>query len=55
MEKLEEAVKSKVQDGKILCKDAFEIAAELNVNLSAIGKEFDRLKIKVKGCQLGCF
>ena len=42
-------------DGKMPCKAALDIANSLKLEASAIGREMDRLKIKVKACQLGCF
>ena len=56
MDKLEEAIKNIIlDDGKIQCKDALQVAKDLNINPSQVGKEIDRLKIKIKDCQLGCF
>jgi LAO/AO transport system kinase len=47
--------KSLGDDGKITCGDALRIAAEAGVSPGAVGKEINRLEIKIKGCQLGCF
>lgn len=56
MENIEAAIKAKLDEkNKISCKDAFEIANEFNVSPAVIGKEINNLKIKIKGCQLGCF
>ena len=56
MDKLQEAIEGIVlEDGKINCKDALKISNDLNISPAAVGKEIDRLKIKIKGCQLGCF
>ena len=56
MDKIEEAIRAKIgEDGKLSCKDAFDVANELGISPAAVGKETDRLKIKIKGCQLGCF
>ncbi len=56
MEQLTEAIKNKVtEDNKMACKDAMQIANDLNISPAAVGKELDRMKVKIKGCQLGCF
>jgi LAO/AO transport system kinase len=56
MEKIESAIKEKTdENNKISCKDALNIANELNVSPAAVGREANKLKIKIKGCQLGCF
>ena len=46
-----------IKDNKkyISCAIAFEIAKELNVNVSVIGKICNQEKIKLKNCQIGCF
>lgn len=50
-----EAVKKAAPDGRINCADARALAQELGVPYGLIGKAADELKIKIKGCQLGCF
>lgn len=55
MDKLAEVIKTRTKDGKITCKDAFDIAEELNIKRIEVGKKLDEMKIKIKGCQLGCF
>jgi hypothetical protein len=42
-------------DGKLACADAFRVAAEAGVPVGSVGKRCNELKIKIKGCQLGCF
>lgn len=47
-----------VTDGtrKLLaCATAFEMAKELNVDISAIGRLCNQESIKLSSCQLGCF
>jgi hypothetical protein len=53
--KIEEAVKAAAKDGRITCKQALAIAGELGESPASIGKVINELKIKIKGCQLGCF
>ncbi|MCU0821064.1 MAG: hypothetical protein MUC95_01145 [Spirochaetes bacterium] len=55
MDNLEKTIKEKIKDGKITCKEAFEIAAGLGIKPAEVGKALDKLKIKIKQCQLGCF
>ncbi len=55
MDRLRELIKEKSTDGKINCKDALGIAATLEISAALVGKTVDEMKIKIKGCQLGCF
>jgi len=56
MEELIQKINSKLTaDKKILCRDAMEIARELDISPAIVGRELDKMKIKIKGCQLGCF
>jgi len=41
--------------GRISCGVAFKVASRLGINTLVLGGLLDRLKIKVKNCQLGCF
>ena len=52
---IEEAVKEKAVDGKIPCKTALGIAGELCVSPKKVGDAANKLKVKIKACQLGCF
>ena len=40
---------------QIFCKTAFSIAKELDVPIIEVGKAADRLEVKIRKCQLGCF
>jgi hypothetical protein len=40
---------------KLSCKKAFAIAAEFDCLPAEIGKICNEQKIKIGGCQLGCF
>ena len=42
-------------DSKITCTEARKLAEELKVNPSEIGKICDEAKLKIIGCELGCF
>jgi len=39
----------------IKCSNAFKAAEELNISVTEMGKLCNQNKIKVLGCQLGCF
>ena len=42
-------------DSRLSCKDAFALAAEMNCLPADVGACCNELKIKIDGCQLGCF
>lgn len=42
-------------DGRISCAVARRIAEELNVDYKDVGDTANRLKIKIRDCELGCF
>jgi hypothetical protein len=52
---LDKKIQTSLLDGKLPCATAFQIAKELNVTTKEIGEACNRLKIKVRSCQLGCF
>jgi len=54
-EKLAEAIRDKVVQGKISCAQAEKISARLGVNLNEVGAAVDLLEIRINGCQLGLF
>lgn len=54
-EKVLQEVKARSGDGRLPCRIAFEIAAELGVEPIAIGRAANRLGVKIIDCQLGCF
>ncbi len=58
-EQIEEKIRKQIfiKDEKncLACDKAFEIAAELGIEPSEIGKVCNMLKIKIVACQLGCF
>lgn len=55
MDRLKEMIEQKSKDGRINCKDALGIAESLDISAAIVGKTADEMKIKIKGCQLGCF
>ena len=48
-------LKEAAREGKIPCAVAFKIAKECSVSTKEIGNLLNQLKIKITGCQLGCF
>lgn len=54
-EELLEAVKGAAQDGRLSCSDAQALAEKFSVSYGTVGQAANELKIKIKGCQLGCF
>ena len=54
-EKVTQKVKSVSKDGKISCKQALKLAEEEGISSRDLGNLLNELKVKVMGCQLGCF
>jgi hypothetical protein len=52
---LEEEVRASLVNGKLPCPVAFKIAKKLKISPKEVGDAANRLKIKIAGCQLGCF
>lgn len=50
-----ELLRNHLEEGKLTCEKACKIAADNNLKLWQIGKVCEEEKIKIKGCQLGCF
>lgn len=54
-EQLELEIKKASSDGRAACPVLLDIAARLKVSPRDVGEACNRLEIKIKGCQLGCF
>ncbi len=54
-EKVAEKAKALSKNGKISCKQALKLAEEEGVSSRELGTLLNELKVKVMGCQLGCF
>jgi hypothetical protein len=54
-ESIIDAVKKAAANNRLSCEKARELAEELKVPVSEIGKICNVLKIKITACQLGCF
>jgi LAO/AO transport system kinase len=50
-----EEVTTRAKEGKISCKEAQKVADEAGIAYKDMGTLLDELKIKIAGCQLGCF
>ncbi len=50
-----EKIKAESKNGKIACRQALKIASEADVSAKVLGELLNELKIKIMGCQLGCF
>lgn len=53
--RVKEAVLKIAAEGRIACPAARELAEQLGVDPSVIGNACNQLRIKIKGCALGCF
>ena len=54
-EKVIEAIKNSMVNGRIPCKTAWKIAAHFNVHKMTVSNTCEALNIKIKPCQLGAF
>jgi len=54
-EQLYEEIQKRAQDGKIACRQCFEVARECDVSLKIVGDLCNEKSVKVCACQLGCF
>jgi hypothetical protein len=52
---LEDSIRSCLDDGKLLCIKAWEIADTLNMSRFSVSCACEALGIKIKECQLGAF
>lgn len=53
--KIAAAFKEAGIDEKITCPQAFAVAKKAGVPIKAVGDYCNANKIKIRGCQLGCF
>jgi hypothetical protein len=52
---LEKKIRESLVEGKLPCASAFQIAKDLKVTTKEIGDTCNKLGIKIRSCQLGCF
>jgi len=43
------------RESRVPCASAMEIAKSLGIPAAAVGKTADKLNIRIKKCQIGCF
>ena len=55
MSDIEYEILRTAKDGNINCTQALAIAKKFDVSPKEIGAEIDKLGIKIRNCQLGCF
>lgn len=53
--KIKEAILRESDDNRLACHSAFRIAEEKGCAIQEVGALCNELKIKIAGCQLGCF
>ena len=54
-QQLEDAMQEALQDGKLTCSDAWQIASRFKVSKMTVSNACEALGIKIKPCQLGAF
>lgn len=54
-QELEDAIRNCLDNGKLLCIKAWEIAGTLNIQKFSVSCACESLGIKIKECQLGAF
>lgn len=54
-DRIKQLLKERAVDGRLTCPAARQIAEELQVSYSEVGKAANELKVKIKDCELGCF
>jgi len=54
-DRIEQLLRERSADGRITCQSARQIAEELSVPYSEVGKTANALNIKIRACELGCF
>ena len=52
---MEEEIKASLENGKLPCAAAFQIAKTLGVAPKQVGDAANEINIKIASCQLGCF
>ncbi len=54
-DKIAEEIIKKAVNNRLPCAAARRIAEELSVPYKEVGRTADELKVKITGCELGCF
>ena len=54
-EEIKGAILAVAENGKMSCTTARKVAEDLSVQPAEVGQVADEIKVKVFGCELGCF
>ncbi|HOB87685.1 MAG TPA: hypothetical protein PKO38_08355 [Bacillota bacterium] len=54
-EKVKEMIRNEAKDNRLSCRSAFAIAEAAGCSTALVGELCNELKVKIVGCQLGCF
>jgi len=54
-EKIEKEIQKHSVDGRITCAVARKIAEDCGVPYKSVGEVADKLGVRIRDCQLGCF
>jgi len=54
-QELEDAIRGAVVDGRLSCRNSWDIARQFKVSKMAVSAACEALKLKIKPCQLGAF
>jgi len=54
-DRIAEEIKKRAVNNRLLCREARKIAEELSVPYKEISRIADELKVRITGCELGCF
>lgn len=54
-EQIHQEILKRTKDGKIACRQCFEIAQAQAVSLKIVGDVCNEESIRITACQLGCF
>ncbi len=52
---LREAVQAAATDGRVHCKQLFELSEKTGASLAQLGLLCNELNLRISNCQLGCF
>ena len=52
---IRELIQAQAKDGRVSCKAMLSLAEQTQTSAKQIGKLCNEIKIRITGCQLGCF
>ncbi len=53
--RIKEAVNSKIKDGRVSCRDTWDMADKLGIKKPDLASALEAMQIKISPCQLGAF